>query len=58
MEPTEHFGIYYGYIQRLFQKWVSPFKNETAGVAGPDQGPTRPAQTAPSRRQSIEKLQQ
>ena len=27
MEPTEHFGIYFGYIRRLFQSWVSPFKN-------------------------------
>ena len=26
MEPTEHFGIYFGYIRRLFQSWVSPFK--------------------------------
>ena len=26
MEPTEHFGIYFGYILRLFQSWVSPFK--------------------------------
>ena len=26
MEPTEHFGIYFGYIRRLFQRWVSPFK--------------------------------
>ena len=25
MEPTEHFGIYFGYIQRLFQRRVSPF---------------------------------
>ena len=25
MEPTEHFGIYFGYIRRLFQSWVSPF---------------------------------
>ena len=28
MEPTEHFGIYFGYIRRLFQSWVSPFKTE------------------------------
>ena len=26
MDPTEHFGIYFGYIRRLFQSWVSPFK--------------------------------
>ena len=26
MEPTEHFGVYFGYIQRLFQRRVSPFK--------------------------------
>ena len=26
VEPTEHFGIYFGYIRRLFQSWVSPFK--------------------------------
>ena len=26
MEPTEHFGIYFGYIRRLFQSRVSPFK--------------------------------
>ena len=26
MEPTEHFGIYFGYIQRFFQRRVSPFK--------------------------------
>ena len=25
MKPTEHFGIYFGYIRRLFQSWVSPF---------------------------------
>ena len=25
VEPTEHFGIYFGYIRRLFQSWVSPF---------------------------------
>ena len=25
MESTEHFGIYFGYIRRLFQSWVSPF---------------------------------
>ena len=30
-EPTEHFGIYFGYIQRLFQSWVSPFNPRTAG---------------------------
>ena len=29
MEPIEHFGIYFGYIQRLFQRRVSPFN---AGV--------------------------
>ena len=29
MEPTEHFGIYFGYIRRLFQSWVSPFKAST-----------------------------
>ena len=27
MEPTEHFGIYFGYIRRLFQSWVSPFND-------------------------------
>ena len=26
MESTEHFGIYFGYIRRLFQSRVSPFK--------------------------------
>ena len=26
MKPTEHFGTYFGYIRRLFQSWVSPFK--------------------------------
>ena len=26
METTEHFGIYFGYIRRLFQRRVSPFK--------------------------------
>ena len=26
MEHTEHFGIYFGYIRRLFQSWASPFK--------------------------------
>ena len=26
VEPTEHFGIYFGYIRRLFQSWVSPLK--------------------------------
>ena len=26
VDPTEHFGIYFGYIRRLFQSWVSPFK--------------------------------
>ena len=31
IEPTEHFGIYFGYIRRLFQSWVSPFK--TSGLA-------------------------
>ena len=25
MDPTEHFGIYFGYIRRLVQSWVSPF---------------------------------
>ena len=25
MEPTEHFGIHFWYIRRLFQSWVSPF---------------------------------
>ena len=29
VEPTEHFGIYFGYIQRLFQRRVSPFKGLT-----------------------------
>ena len=28
MEPTEHFGIYFGYIRRLFQSWVSPFNSQ------------------------------
>ena len=27
MEPTEHFGIYFGYIRRLFQSWVSSFND-------------------------------
>ena len=27
MEPTEHFGMHFGYIRRLFQSWVSPFNN-------------------------------
>ena len=26
MEPTEHFGIYFRYIRRLFQSWVKPLK--------------------------------
>ena len=30
MEPTEHFGIYFGYIRRLFQSWVSPFNDPTS----------------------------
>ena len=25
VEPTEHFGIYFGYIRWLFRSWVSPF---------------------------------
>ena len=25
VDPTKHFGIYFGYIRRLFQSWVSPF---------------------------------
>ena len=32
MEPTEHFGIYFGYIRRLFQSWVSPFNPRSVGV--------------------------
>ena len=32
MEPTEHFGIYFGYIRRLFQSWVSPFNEPPAPV--------------------------
>ena len=27
VEPIEHFGIYFGYIRRLFQSWVSPFNH-------------------------------
>ena len=30
MEPTEHFGLYFGYIRRLFQRWVSPFNKTGA----------------------------
>ena len=26
MEPTKQFGIYFGHIRRLFQRWASPFK--------------------------------
>ena len=37
MEPTEHFGIYFGYIRRLFQSWVSPFNL----IYYPDGGCTR-----------------
>ena len=36
MEPTEHFGIYFGYIRRLFQSWVSPFKGSS--LVGGGQG--------------------
>ena len=33
MEPTEHFGIYFWYNRRLFQRWVSSFKpNETVSI--------------------------
>ena len=32
MEPTEHFGIYFGYIRRLFQSWVSPFKKHVRHI--------------------------
>ena len=32
MEPTEHFGIYFGYIRRLFQSWVSPFKGKNGYI--------------------------
>ena len=32
MEPTEHFGIYFGYIRRLFQRRVGPFNPRPAGV--------------------------
>ena len=33
MDPTEHFGIYFGYIRRLFQSWVSPFNEHYSQVA-------------------------
>ena len=33
MEPTEHFGIYFGYIRRLFQSWVSPFNVTPTGIS-------------------------
>ena len=35
VEPTEHFGIYFGYIQRLFQRRVSPFNDESVPIALP-----------------------
>ena len=35
MEPIEHFGIYFGYIRRLFQSWVSPFKVLIVFVSNP-----------------------
>ena len=37
MEPTEHFGIYFGYIRQLFQSWVSPFKPRQAYCRHPPQ---------------------
>ena len=39
MEPTEHFGIYFGYIRRLFQSWVSPFNPSALSDCSTDPSP-------------------
>ena len=52
MEPTEHFGIYFGYIRRLFQSWVSPFNcggcSPRSEAASPRSGPENSALRGPS----------
>ena len=35
VEPTKYFDIYFGYIRRLFPRWVGPFKLDDSSLIAP-----------------------